>query len=120
MARVQEDPTKLLRGKVPWIYACYTNIEPVGHLIAKDVRPLECSFPYQTLLVKVSATETLEMLCEAFGEHSVSQTVVFECNSRFKAGRVSDEDDERSGLPSTSRTTEFVEKIQELIHVDHR
>jgi hypothetical protein len=25
-----------------------------------------------------SATETLEMLCEAFGEHSLSWTVVFE------------------------------------------
>jgi hypothetical protein len=30
--------------------------ELVGHLIAKDVRPLECSLPYQTLLVKGSAS----------------------------------------------------------------
>jgi hypothetical protein len=44
-----------------------------------------------------SATETLEMLCEVFGEHSLSQTVVFEWHSRFKAGRVSVEDDEHSG-----------------------
>jgi ribonuclease HI len=28
----------------------------VGHLIPKDVRPLECSFPYQTLLVKGSVS----------------------------------------------------------------
>jgi hypothetical protein len=42
MARVWEDPTKLLRGKVPWIYSCYVDIEPVGHLIAKGVKPLEC------------------------------------------------------------------------------
>jgi hypothetical protein len=35
-------PTKLLRGKVAWIYTCYTNIDPIGHLIAEDVRPLEC------------------------------------------------------------------------------
>jgi hypothetical protein len=33
---------------------------------------------------------------------------------------VSVEDDERSGRPSTSKTTENVEKIQELIHEDHR
>jgi hypothetical protein len=33
-----------------------------------------------------SSTETLEMLCEAFGEHSLNQTVVFECHSHFKAG----------------------------------
>jgi hypothetical protein len=45
---------KLLRGKVPWLYSCYVDTELVGPLIAKDVKPLECSFPYQTLLVKGS------------------------------------------------------------------
>jgi hypothetical protein len=63
------------------------------------------------------ATETLEMLCEAFGEHSLSWTALFEWHSRFKTGRVSVEDDERSGQPSTS-TTGNVEKIQELIRED--
>jgi hypothetical protein len=58
-----------------------------------------------------SATETLEMFCEAFGECSLSQTVVFEWYSRFKASPVSIEDDERSGQPSTSKMTENVEKI---------
>jgi hypothetical protein len=56
-----------------------------------------------------SATETLEMLREAFGEHSLSRTAVFEWHSRFKAGRVSVEDDERSGRPSTSKTTENID-----------
>jgi hypothetical protein len=56
-------------------------------------------------------TKTLEMLCEAFGEHSLSQTAVFEWYSCFKAGRVSIEDDERSGQSGTSKTTENVEKI---------
>jgi hypothetical protein len=32
---------------------------------------------------------------------------------------VSDEDDERSGRPSTSKMTENVEKIRDLIHEDH-
>jgi hypothetical protein len=32
-----------------------------------------------------SATETLEMFHEAFGEHSLSRTVVFEWHSCFKA-----------------------------------
>jgi hypothetical protein len=36
-----------------------------------------------------STTETLEKLHEAFGGHSLSQTVVFEWHSRFKDGRVS-------------------------------
>jgi hypothetical protein len=60
-----------------------------------------------------STTETLEMLREAFGEHSLSRTAVFEWHSRFKAGRVPVEDDERSGRPSTSKTTENVEKIRD-------
>jgi hypothetical protein len=37
--------------------------------------------------------------------------VVFEFHSRFKAGQVLVEDDESSGQPSTSNTTENVEKI---------
>jgi hypothetical protein len=39
-----------------------------------------------------STTETLEMLHEAFGEHSLSRTVVFEWHSCFKARQASVED----------------------------
>jgi hypothetical protein len=66
-----------------------------------------------------STTETLEMLHEVFGGHSFSWTVVFQWHSCFKAGQVSVEDDERSGRPSTGKTTENVEKIRELINKDH-
>jgi hypothetical protein len=45
--------------------------------------------------------------------------VVFEWHSRFKAGRVSVED-ENSLWPRTSRMTENAEKIWKLIHEDHR
>jgi hypothetical protein len=41
-----------------------------------------------------STTKPPEMLREAFGEHSLSRTAVFELHSRFKAGRGSVEDDE--------------------------
>jgi hypothetical protein len=44
-------------------------------------------------------------ICEGFGEHSLNLTLVFECNSHFKADQVSVEDDEHSGQPSTSKTT---------------
>jgi bacterioferritin-associated ferredoxin len=48
-------------------------------------------------------------------------THYFTLHSRFKAGQVSFEDDEHSGRPSTSKTTENVENIRELIHEDrHR
>jgi hypothetical protein len=33
-----------------------------------------------------STAKTLEMLCEAFGEHSLSWTVVFDWHSCLKAG----------------------------------
>jgi hypothetical protein len=58
-----------------------------------------------------STTKILEMLCETFGEHSLSQTAVFEWHSPFKASQVSVEDDKRSGQSSTSKTTQNVEKI---------
>jgi hypothetical protein len=58
-----------------------------------------------------STTETPEMLCEAFGEYSLSQTMVFEWNSCFKASRVSVEDSEHSGRLGTGKTTEDVGEI---------
>jgi hypothetical protein len=60
------------------------------------------------------------MLHEAFGEHSLSWTTVFEWHSCFKAGWVSVQDYECSGWPSTSKTTENVEKIWELVQNDRR
>jgi hypothetical protein len=56
------------------------------------------------LRLRKSATKTLQMLREAFGEYSLRRTAVFEWHSRFKAGRVSAKDNERSGRPSTSIT----------------
>jgi septin family protein len=41
-------------------------------------------------------TKTSEMLYEAFEEHSLRQTALFEGIQRFKAGRVSVEEDEHS------------------------
>lgn len=43
-----------------------------------------------------STTQIFEMLCEALGEYSLSQTVVFEWHSHFKACAVLVEDDEHS------------------------
>jgi hypothetical protein len=73
-----------------------------------------------SFFVKLSktATETLEILCEAFGEHSLRQRAGFKWHSCFKDGWVSVDDDERSGQPSTSKMTENAEKIWELIHED--
>jgi hypothetical protein len=59
-----------------------------------------------------SATKPLEMLYEAFGEHSLSRTAIFVWHSCFKGGQLSVEDDEHSGRPSTSKTTENIEKFE--------
>ena len=48
----------------------------------------------------------------------LSRTTVYEWFKRFKEGRESLDDDERSGRPASSRTDESVEKIQELIRKD--
>jgi hypothetical protein len=64
-----------------------------------------------------SATETLEMLREASGDHSLSQTVIFKWHSCFKAEQVS-VDDEGSGRQRTSKMTGNAEKIREHIHKD--
>jgi hypothetical protein len=66
-----------------------------------------------------SSTETHEMFREAFGEHSLSRTAVFEWHSRFKAGRVSVED-EASGRPSTSKTTKMFKELEVVVHEDRR
>jgi hypothetical protein len=60
------------------------------------------------------------MLREAFEEHSLRWTAGVEWHSRFKAGRGPVEDYERSGRPSTSKTTENVEQIRELIVENRR
>jgi hypothetical protein len=61
-----------------------------------------------------STTEILEMLHEAFVEHSLIRTAVFEWHSRFKTSQVSAEDDKFSGRPSTSKTAENAENVEKI------
>jgi hypothetical protein len=48
------------------------------------------------------------MLHETFGEDPLSQTVGSNLLSRFEAGRMSVEDDERLGLPNNRKKKENV------------
>ncbi|XP_018049472.1 PREDICTED: histone-lysine N-methyltransferase SETMAR-like, partial [Atta colombica] len=43
------------------------------------------------------------------------KTAVYERHERFKSGRESVEDDERSGRPSTSKTDENINKMREML-----
>ena len=67
-----------------------------------------------------SATETLEMIQLGFGDQSLSRAQVFQWHSRFKTGRTSVDDEERTGRPTSCTTPETVAQIQELIRQDRR
>jgi len=66
-------------------------------------------------LLGKTAEETVTMLREPFKEEVLSQARVYEWVSRFKRGDMSLEDQPRSGLPSTSRTDENIQKIRDAI-----
>lgn len=65
-----------------------------------------------------SASETLQLLKEAYGAAAMKKTSVFEWHKRFKEGRDDVKDDERSGRPRTRRTDENVEKVRKLVFTD--
>ena len=68
-----------------------------------------------------SATETLEMIQQGFGDQSLSRTQVFQWHARFKTGRTSvDDDDEHTWRPTSCTTPETVARTQELIRQDRR
>ncbi|UYV69583.1 hypothetical protein LAZ67_6004023 [Cordylochernes scorpioides] len=70
--------------------------------------------------LQISATETFEMLNKAFPNDPPKRTTVFEWHSRFKAGRISIEDDPCQGRPKFQRTDENVQKITDLIKENPR
>ena len=67
-----------------------------------------------------TATECYEMLKTAFGEKAMVRSQTFQWFSRFKAGRTSTGDDERSGRPVPSSTPEIIERVRQIIGKDHR
>jgi len=60
------------------------------------------------------------MLQEAFGDNAMSQSKIFLLYKRFKDGRTSVNDDERSGRPSTNTTQENIAKVRKVILADCR
>ena len=60
------------------------------------------------------------MLRSAYGNEAMCRATCFEWHARFKRGRTSLEDDERSGRTSTSSTPKNVETIRWLVHEDRQ
>ena len=84
-----------------------------------DFREQRACFKFCFTLGK-TATECYEMLKTAFGEQAMGRSQTFQWLSRFKAGRTSTDDDERSGRPVSSSTTEMIERLRQIIREDRR
>ncbi|PNF25394.1 hypothetical protein B7P43_G09783 [Cryptotermes secundus] len=62
-----------------------------------------------------TAAETRQMLKQAFGDNILGQTQTYDCYKPFNNGRISTDDDDCSGRPSTGTTAENVAKVRDLI-----
>ena len=65
-------------------------------------------------------TDSLKLLQEVYGEDAMSRPRVFEWHKRFASGRETVQDDPKSGRPSSTRTDENIEKVDELVRSDRR
>jgi len=67
-----------------------------------------------------TATETYQLLQQAYGEDAMGRAQVFDWFRRFKEGRTSVESDRRSGRPSTSRNEEMIAKVRNVVRNNTR
>ena len=67
-----------------------------------------------------TATETYQLLQQAYGKDAMGRTQVFDWFRRFKEGRTSVESDPRSGRPSTSGNEEMTAKVRTIIRNNTR
>ena len=59
-----------------------------------------------------------EMLKTDFGEQAMGRSQTFQWFSRFKAGRTSTDDDERSGRSVSSSTPDVIKRVRQIIRED--
>jgi len=67
-----------------------------------------------------AATETYQLLQQAYGEDAMGRTHVFDWFRLFKEGRTSVENDPRSGRPSTSRNEQMIAKVRTIVRNNRR
>lgn len=67
-----------------------------------------------------NATETFQMLQEAFKEDCISRSQSGRWHKAFKEGREEIADEPRSGRPTTARTDENVHRVCEVLRSDRR
>jgi hypothetical protein len=62
-----------------------------------------------------TATETFQLIKQAYGENAISHTWVFEWYARLWDSHENFEDDKHSGQPTAIRTPDMIEAVRELI-----
>ena len=67
-----------------------------------------------------SATQTFASLTEAYGDATLSRTMVFKWHKAFKEGRENVEDDPRSGRPISATNDQNVEVVRAVMAKDCR
>jgi transposase len=85
--------------------------------ICNDKQRANIKFCFKT---DKTATETFQLIKQAYGGNAVSLTRVLEWYARFRDGRENLEDNERSGRPTAVRTPDTIESVRELISTDCR
>ena len=70
--------------------------------------------------VDFSATKAVEPIQKAYGDAALSRTTIFEWHKRFREGRESVKDDERSGRPTTSRTDDNIAAVDKMVKEDRK
>ena len=66
-----------------------------------------------------SATEIFASLTEAYGDATLSRTMVLKWHRALKEGRENVEDDPRSGRPISSTNDQNVEVVRDVMAKDH-
>ncbi|GFR21756.1 protein GVQW3 [Trichonephila clavata] len=67
-----------------------------------------------------SATQTFDMMREAFNDEAISKTSIFRWHKAFKEGKQNVEDIEREGRPSTSITETMINTAVVIIKEDRK
>jgi hypothetical protein len=85
---------------------CYTSVcfRP-GRKMSDRLLEQRINIKFCAKLGKI-ASETLQMLTEAYDADSVKKSSIFEWHKRFKEGQEDVEDDKRTGCPKSHQTDE--------------
>jgi transposase len=65
-----------------------------------------------------SASETFQMINQAYGEEALGRSAVFKWHKRFEEGRDSLEDDEHNGRPRMTRTELKIREVAALVRAN--